>query len=293
MNALQIAIDAISLGAIYALAALGIGLIFSIMRLINFAHGELIMVGGFCLYSLAGQPLLVMAVAAILVCAVAALGMEQLAFRPLRKAKPGTLLISSFAVSYLLQHIALMIFGSRPVGMDFLGFLSDSVEFAGLRVPKLQIAAVLVTTVLLTALALFFKYSRMGVQMRAAAENFTMARLVGVKANQVIAMAFAMSGILASFVSMYLVAQTGNVSYKMGVSILLVAFVASVVGGLGSLVGAAIGGLLVGVLSVVLQSLLPIDLRPYRDAFVFLAFIAFLVWRPQGLMTRRADMERV
>ncbi len=176
-----------------------------------------------------------------------------------------------------------MMFGSRPVGMDFMG----------LRVPKLQIAAVIITAVLLTALALFFKYSRMSVQMRSSAENFTMARLVGVRANRVIAMAFAMSGLLASFVSMYQVAQTGNVSYKMGVSILLVAFVAPVVGGLGSLVGAAIGGLLVGVLSVVLQSLLPIDLRLYRDAFVFLAFIAFLVWRPQGLMTRRADMERV
>lgn len=206
MNALQIAIDAISLGAIYALAALGIGLIFSIMRLINFAHGELIMAGGFCLYSLAGQPLLLMAVAAMLVCAVAALGVEQLAFRPLRKAKPGTLLISFFAVPYLLRHVALMMFGSRPVGMDFMG----------LRVPKLQIAAVIITAVLLTALALFFKYSRMSVQMRAAAENFTMARLVGVRANRVIAMAFAMSGLLAGFVSMYLVAQTGNVSYKMG-----------------------------------------------------------------------------
>ena len=177
MNALQIAIDAISLGAIYALAALGIGLIVSIMRLINFAHGELIMAGGFCLYSLAGQPLLLMAVAAMLVCAVAALGVEQLAFRPLRKAKPGTLLISFFAVPYLLRHVALMMFGSRPVGMDFMG----------LRVPKLQIAAVIITAVLLTALALFFKYSRMSVQMRAAAENFTMARLVGVRANRVIA----------------------------------------------------------------------------------------------------------
>ena len=94
-------------------------------------------------------------------------------------------------------------------------------------------------------------------------------------------------------VSLYLVAQTGTVSYKMGVNMVLIAFVASVIGGMGSLVGAALGGFLVGIVSVSLQAYLPVDLRPYRDAFVFLAFIAFLLWRPQGLMTRRADMERV
>ncbi len=136
MIVLQNAIDAISLGAVYALAALGIGLIFSIMRLINFAHGELIMVGGFMLYGLAGQPYLVMGLAAILVVAILALGMERIAFRPLRKANPATLLIASFAVSYLVQHIVLMIFGARPMGVDFLAQLGDSVELGGLRVPQ-------------------------------------------------------------------------------------------------------------------------------------------------------------
>jgi branched-chain amino acid transport system permease protein len=293
MIVIQNAIDAISLGAVYALAALGIGLIFSIMRLINFAHGELIMVGGFTLYALAGQPYLVMGLAAILVAAILALGMERVAFRPLRKANPATLLISSFAVSYLLQHVVLMIFGSRPMGVDFLPQLGDAVELGPLRVPELQLAAIVVTIVSMTGLALFFRRSRIGVEMRAAAEDFTMARLLGVRANRVIAVAFVISGVLASMVSLYLVAQTGTVSYKMGVNMVLIAFVASVIGGMGSLVGAALGGFLVGIVSVSLQAYLPVDLRPYRDAFVFLAFIAFLLWRPQGLMTRRADMERV
>lgn len=293
MIALQNAIDAISLGAVYALAALGIGLIFSIMRLINFAHGELIMLGGFTLYALAGQPYLVMGLAAIIVVAIAALGMERVAFRPLRKANPATLLIASFAVSYLVQHIVLMIFGSRPMGVDFLAQLGQSIEFGGLRVPGLQLAAIVITLVLLTALALFFRHAPTGVQMRAAAEDFTMARLVGVRANRVIAAAFAISGVLASFVSLFLVAQTGSVSYKMGISMVLIAFVASVIGGMGSLIGAALGGFLVGLVSVSLQAYLPVDLRPYRDAFVFLAFIAFLLWRPQGIMFRRADRERV
>lgn len=293
MIVLQNGIDAISLGAVYALAALGIGLIFGIMRLINFAHGELIMIGGYALFFLSGQPYLVMAVAAVIVVTLLALGMERLAFRTLRGANPATLLIASFALSYLLQHIVLIIFGSRPTGVDFLAELNQSLELGGLRVPRLQLATIAVTALLIGALTLFFRRSPIGVQMRAAAEDFTMARLVGVHANRVIAMAFALSGVLASVVSLYLVAQTGSVSYKMGVNMVLVAFVASVIGGMGSLAGAALGGFLVGVVSATLQAYLPVDARPYRDAFVFLLFIAFLLWRPEGLLFRRSDRERV
>lgn len=293
MNVLQNVIDAVSLGAVYALAALGIGLIFGIMRLINFAHGELIMIGGYALYVLAGHPYLVMGLAAVLVVAIMALGMERLAFRPLRRANPASLLIASFAVSYLLQHVVLVVFGSRPTGVDFLSVLNESVEFSGLRIPRLQLATIAITLVLIGVLAAFFRFTSAGVRMRAAAEDFTMARLVGVRANSVIAVAFAVSGLLASIVSLFLVAQSGTVSYKMGVNMVLVAFVASVVGGMGSLVGAALGGFLLGVVSVAFQASLPVEIRPYRDAFVFLVFIGFLLWRPQGLMVGRADRERV
>lgn len=293
MTFLQNAIDAISLGAVYALAALGIGLIFSVMRLINFAHGELIMVGGFTLYVLAGQPVLVAIAAVLLVTTILAFGMERIAFRPLRNANPATLLISSFAVSYLVQHVALMMFGSRAMGVPFLSELGTSVELFGLRVPRLQIVTIVTTLLLMVGLVCFFRFSRVGLQMRAAAEDFTMARLVGVRANRVIAFAFAISGILASMVSIYLVTQTGSVSYKMGVNIVLIAFVSSVIGGMGSVAGAALGGFLIGIVSVTLQAYLPVELRPYRDAFVFLLFILFLFWRPDGLLKSRADRDRV
>lgn len=293
MIVLQNLIDAVSLGAVYALAALGIGLIFSVMRLINFAHGELIMVGGFTLYTLAGQPLLVMILAALLTSTVLALGMERVAFRTLRKASPATLLISSFAVSYLIQHIVLLAFGSRAMGVAFLPELGTAIDLGGLRIPLLQLVTIAVTLVLMAGLVAFFRLSETGLQMRAAAEDFTMARLVGVKANRVIAFAFAISGVLASIVSFYLVAQTGSVSYKMGVSMVLIAFVSSVIGGMGSIAGAALGGFLVGIVSVSLQAYLPVDLRPYRDAFVFLLFVLFLFWRPDGLLTSRADRDRV
>jgi branched-chain amino acid transport system permease protein len=290
---LQNLIDAVSLGAVYALAALGIGLIFSVMRLINFAHGELIMAGGFTLYALVGQPLIVMMLAALIVTMVLALGMERVAFRPLRNANPATLLISSFAVSYLVQHTVLMVFGSRAMGVAFLAELGTSIDFGGLRVPQLQIATILGTLSLMGGLVAFFRLSRTGLQMRAAAEDFTMARLVGIRADRVIAFAFAISGLLASVVSFYLVAQTGSVSYKMGVNMVLIAFVSSVIGGMGSIAGAALGGFLVGVVSVSLQAYLPVEFRPYRDAFVFMLFVLFLFWRPDGLLTSRADRDRV
>jgi branched-chain amino acid transport system permease protein len=189
--------------------------------------------------------------------------------------------------------MVLLVFGARPTGVDFLGALGQSLELGSLRVPRLQVITIAVTIALLVLLTLFFKRSVIGVQMRAAAEDFTMARLVGVKANRVIAVAFALSGVLAGIVALYLVAQTGGVSSKMGVNMVLVAFVASVIGGIGSLPGAALGGFLVGVTSVALQAYLPGDMRPYRDAFVFFLFILFLLFRPQGLLVRRADRERV
>jgi Branched-chain amino acid ABC-type transport system, permease components len=128
--------------------------------------------------------------------------------------------------------------------------------------------------------------------MRAAAEDFDMARLVGVRADRVIAVAFALSGILAGFVSLYVVAQGGSVSYKMGVNMVLVAFVPRS-SAASAPCPARLGGFLLGIVSVALQAFLPEEWRPYRDAFVFLLFIAFLLWRPQGILARRADRERV
>jgi branched-chain amino acid transport system permease protein len=127
-----------------------------------------------------------MALAAILVVSILALGMERLAFRPLRRANPATLLIASFAVSYLVQHIVLITFGARPMGVDFMAQLGESVDLGGLRVPRLQIATIIVTLALMGGLVLFFRRSRVGVQMRRP-PSFTMAQLVGVRANLVFA----------------------------------------------------------------------------------------------------------
>jgi branched-chain amino acid transport system permease protein len=293
MNVVQTVIDAIDLGAIYALAALGVGLIFSIMRLINFAHGELITAAGFAIYLLDGQPPAIQIGGGILAAVLLGLLMERVAFRSLRNASSATLLVTSFAVSYLVQHVVMLVFGARPIGVPFLPELGASIEMGDLRLPWLEVATIIVTLSLLGSLVLFFHRVPLGIQMRAAAEDFTMARLIGIRADRIIAAAFAISGVLAAFIGAYQVARSGTISYQMGVDFVLIAFVAVVVGGMGSLIGAALGGFVVGAISVCLQAFLPPDWRVYREAFLFTLFLAFLIGRPQGLVHRKANRERV
>lgn len=293
MLTLQIIIDALSAGGMFALMALGIGLIFGIMRLINMAHGEFVMIGGYMLFFLVGRPELLMVFIAIAVVIGLALTTERLVFRQLRQVSPATLLVASFTVSFFLQHVMVMAVGSRQKTLNFAYALTEHVAIGGLRIPKLQIVTLIVTFVLLLGLGLFLRRTRFGVQMRAAAEDFAMARLLGVRGNRVIAAAFAISGLLAGFVSLLFVAQTGTLAPWMGIQPALIGFVATVIGGLGSLTGAVLGGFLVGAITVVLQSVLPLELRPFREPIMFSILFLVLLVRPQGLIQVRAAKERV
>jgi branched-chain amino acid transport system permease protein len=290
---IQNAIDALSFGSLYALFALGIALIFGIMGLINFAHGELIMIGGFSLVFLGhpGWPLLIVGTIGIVV--LFALAIERIAFRPVRGADPITLLVTSFAVSYLLQNLAQVVFGSVPKTINLSTSLAESFSIDGIYIAKLDVVTVVATIVLLTGLGLFLGKTRIGVQMRAAAEDFRMARVLGVNANKVIAMAFALSGVLAGVAAILLVAQTGVVTSTIGSSPVLVAFIATVLGGIGSLRGAVLGGFVLGIITVALQAYLPLEFRYYRDAFAYTAVIAMLLVRPQGLIIAKSVVTRV
>lgn len=290
---LQTLADAASVGGLYALTALGIGLIFGIMRLINFAHGELITIAGYTLLALFGTPVAVALVGAAAAAVVLALLTERLAFRPLRDADPATLLISSFAVSFFLQKTLILVVGARPKGIDFLPILGRQMDVLGVRLRSLEIAAIAVSAILLAALSWFLRATRFGLEMRAAAEDFTMARLLGVRANRVIATAFAISGLLAATVSCLVVAETGIVQPRMGLQLTIIAFVGTVIGGLGNLAGAALGGFLVGAATILLQALLPPDLRVFREAFLFLAVTLVLLFRPRGLLPARGLKERI
>jgi len=155
------------------------------------------------------------------------------------------------------------------------------------------VVTVVLTILLLVGLALFLRKTSMGLQMRAAAEDFTTARLVGVRANLIIAVAFGMSGLLAGIAALLLTAQTGVVTNTIGVQVVLMAFVATILGGMGSLSGAVIGAYVLGAISVVLQQTLPLEFRPFRDAILFAAVFLVLVFRPNGLIVTRAAKGRV
>ena len=289
--AVQTGVDALTLASLYALVALGIALIFGVMRLINFAHGDLIMLGGYAMWALSSQPWPVMVAATLAAAVTAALAMERLAFRPARGAPAATLLITSFALSYLIENVVTAVASATPRGVVTPPVLSDSIHLGSIRIPVLSMLTVGIATVLLLLLALFLRSTSLGIQMRAAAEDFTMARLLGIRADSVIAAAFAISGLLAGAVTLIFVAQTGVVTPTMGLTITLVGFVATVIGGMGRIAGAALGGFLLGIVTVVLQQFLPLGLRQYRDAFVFAAVLLMLLIRPQGLLTGHANVE--
>ena len=288
---IQHVIDAISLGSLYALFALGIAVIFGIMRLVNFAHGELIMAGAYVLVlvPLPGPALIPLTVVVVIALAVA---MERVAFRPVRHAAPATLLITSFALSYLLQNAAALTWGSLPRTTGFASGVDGSFTIGDVVVHELDLITIGVTLALLAAMVAFFQHTTPGTQMRAAAEDFRAARVLGIRADAIVASAFALSGLLAAAASILLTARTGTVSPAIGVNIVLVAFIATIVGGMGSLPGAVAGGFSIGALTVALQASLPLDLRPYRDAFVFAAVLAVLVVRPQGLVPARSALAR-
>jgi branched-chain amino acid transport system permease protein len=303
MALLQILFDALSLGSLYALGALGIALIFGVMRLVNFAHGDYI---SFCVFALLWPSIDAAAIVflgklptILLVPLILAIGAglsvlsEILVFRRFRNANPATMMIASFALGFVIKYFLLMLYSSRPKSIDLWSNLSQQVEILGARIPPLQVITIAVTIVILLALTAFLKRTRFGLEMRAAAENFTMARMLGVRANMVIMLAFAVSGMLAAAIGLILVTQTGTVDINMGANLMLVAFVATVIGGLGSLPGAVVAGYLIGAATVIMQVVLPPDARPFRDAFVYGAVIVMLIWRPNGLFSSKAAKQRV
>jgi branched-chain amino acid transport system permease protein len=299
----QYVVDAVSLAGLYALAALGIGLLFGIMRLINFAFGDYITWGAYALVvpssaqvaeKLIGTwPAALMIAAVIAIVVVLALSSERLIFRPLRAAAPETLLIASFATSYLLQNIVLIIHSGRPKSVNIGASLAQSVTISGLRLSALDLVTISASAVIMLGLGVLLRTTRLGTEMRAAAENFEMARLLGVRADRVIAAAFAISGTIAAVLALIMVAKSGVLDYRMGVSLALIGFVSTVVGGMGSLSGAVLGGVVLGIATVALQALLPEALRPARDAFVFALVMVLLIARPQGLVVARAVRERI
>lgn len=290
MNPIQLliqqTINAVSIGSIYALMAIGLAMVFGILRLINFAHGDLIMVGSYAaLLSLVlGAPYWAAALIGIAAAVVAGLLMERVAYRPIRGAPDVAMLLTSFAVTIFLENMAILIFSPTPRPFPTPPILDSALHVGELRIAAVDVAAIVVAIVALVSLTLFIRRSEVGIGMRAASQDLLAARLMGININRVIVLAFAIGSALAGMVGLLWSIRVGKIDPLMGFYPVLKAFVASVIGGLGSLPGAVLGGYLLGFLEILLQGLLPAALTPYRDAFVFVILIVLLLFRPNGIL---------
>ena len=296
MITFEFLINAISLGSLFALLALGLVIIYGILKMVNFAYGEFIMIGGYVLYLVGSNtnlPWLVVAVAAVLGAMAVSYLTELVAFRRVREKSLTALLITSFAVSTLLQNSALLIISPRAKAVALPIAFSTSVTLFGITTPMRNILTIAVSIAMLVGLTLLFRYTILGIALRAAADNFQMTRMLGVPANLVISSAFVLSGAIAGVVSLFWIGRTASVTPTIGLGPLLIAFVATVIGGMRSLVGAVVGGFVYGMLFSFIGVLLPQTLLDYREAFMFLIVILILLLRPEGLVRVKYAQERV
>jgi branched-chain amino acid transport system permease protein len=280
--------DAVSLGGIYALMAVGIGLVFGVLRLVNFAYGQLIMSGAFAL-ALAAQwnwPVW----AGILLCFAVVLAlsmlMDRLVFRPLREQSPAVMLVATFAVAFLLQSIALLWFGALGKIASSVAGLNTPWVIGGVDIRKISVVAVLATIGCLAALQLLLSRTEVGLHMRAAALDFATSRMLGVRANRVIGSAVLVSGFLAAVVAVLLTVQFPLVTPSFALRDTIVVLAGVVLGGLNRPVAATLGGFTIGFASGFLGGALPTNQSQYLDSFLFAAVILVLIVRPNGLFTR-------
>lgn len=288
MTIIQYLIDGVALGAVYALAAVGIALIFGVLRLVNFAYGELITIGAYTLALTRDWPIPLSLLACLAASIALAVLTDRLAFRRLRGASVPTTLVATFALSFGLEAVWRIAFGVDGRSADVLGSLNTTAFSGGVDVRWVTLVEVAVGALMLGGVAVFLRRSTLGLQMRAAAHDVRTARSLGIDADRVILAAFVVSGALAAVVAMLLTAASPLVTPTLGLTVTTFALVGVVVGGMDDLVTATFGGFVVGFVNAVLGSALSNELRVYLPTFTYLAVILVLVLRPAGLFASRA-----
>ena len=284
-------VNVISLGGTYALLALGLAVVFSVLGLINFAHGELMTLTGYVLLAgiLMGQPFWLAVLIAVIAGGVSAALMEFAAFRPVRNASGATLLMTSFAVSMLLQVIFQNGISPRGQAVPVPAWLTTSISVGVSQISKVQIMSIPVGLVALIFLKFFFDRSYWGWAIKAAANDFEIVGLMGIKASRLITFAFLLSGLLAGIAGVLWVVQRGSVDPLMGFKPVLAAFIVAVIGGLGSLTGAVFGGFILSSIEIALQTWLPANVMPYREAITYTIVVLILSVFPNGIFGKRVQ----
>ncbi len=282
---MNIILDGLGLGAIYALIALGYTMVYGIAKLLNFAHGDIIMIGAYAILTTlncTGNPWLAI-LASIIVCTVMGVVIERFAYRPLRSASPLAVLITAIGVSYFLQSLAQLIYGakSRPVTLPSLG----NVTIFGTSVSVATIVTLVVGAIIMAGLTLFVNLTRTGRAMQAVSEDRGASQLMGINVNRIIMITFAIGSTLAAFASLFYLMQIPATSPTLGSMPGIKAFTAAVIGGIGSIPGAMIGGVLLGLIEKICLSIPAIS--AYTTAIEFSLLILILLVRPIGLLGKK------
>ena len=315
---IQQIVNALSAGSLYALMAVGLAMVFGILRLINFAHGDVMMIAAYLAVFCLGAGLPIEAAVPLMIVGTVAVGllMERIAYRPLRGAPDVAMLLTSFAVGQILQNGTLLTtrLAGKPTLIAFPSpeKLSGVITFGAIIVPKVNVVSFVAGIVLLGLLSLFVTKTTLGLSMRAAAQDLNAAQLMGINVDRVVATAFAIGAALAAVAGFLYAIQAGQINPYMGFTPVLKAFIAAVIGGFGSIAGAVLGGYVLGFLEVLvtavagigdllppgsvppevrafLQQWLPSSLASYRDAVVFIVLILVLLVRPQGILGKHDE----
>ena len=290
MDFLSNLINGLSLGSIYAVIALGYTMVYGIAKMLNFAHGDVIMVGGYIVFSAtsyAGLNPYVAVLISIIFCTLLGMTIERVAYKPLRNASPLAVLITAIGVSYLLQNLALLIFGAQPKNFTSVVPLESIKLFDGqLVISGEAIVTIAVTVIIMVALVLFINKTRPGNAMRAVSEDRGAAQLMGVNVNGTIALTFAIGSGLAAIAGVLLCSAYPTLVPTTGSMPGIKAFVAAVFGGIGSIPGAMIGGVLIGIIEILGRAYISSQMA---DAIVFAVLIIVLVVKPTGILGKKID----
>ncbi len=285
-------LNGIILGSMYALVAVGFSMIYGIINLINFAHGDIVMIGAFCTLGLLaglGLPLWVVAPGVIAIGALSGLVVERFAFRPMRGAPQVTGFIASLGVSIMIQNLGILTLTAQPRNFSFPEYMQTTLTLFGLPIRIIDIAIVVAAPALVSILLYIVYRTKTGTAMRATAENLDVARLMGVNINRTIAVTFALGSALAGISGLMWGGKFGQIDPLMGFLPGLKSFVAAVIGGVGSIPGAILGGYLLGMSEVLFVGLLPPIYSSYRDAFVFGTLIVILLVLPNGILGKNQE----
>ena len=286
INFIEQLINGLRTGSIYALIAIGYTMVYGIAKMRNFAHGDIIMVGAYALYfsiSVLGLPVPVALVITVIVCAVLGVVIEKVAYKPLRSAPPLAVLITAIGMSFFLQSASLLIFGSTPIPFQSV-IPNVNISVGPVVISSITVVTLIVTAIAMILLTLFVNKTKMGSAMRAVSEDKGAAELMGINVNSTISLTFAIGSALAAVAGVLYICQYQSMKPTLGALPGIKAFVAAVLGGIGSIPGAMLGGILLGLIESVSKAYISTELA---DAIVFGVLIVVLLFRPSGLLGKK------